>query len=460
MNTFIKKMISFVLALTCIMGATAITPRAAYASVPWPSISSSKPIKAYTRSTGRYIQTYNSNMKAESGRYLWDTDELFISSVANGRITYTYPSGNTRRTSYNYLSLVTAASAPVEVNTSRAKITSYRRYNGAETCGYVAVGDRVYKLTEQGGRTQVLYNIGSVNNPSGWRMAWIPTTSYNNYVKPAKQAADTLKISNQTAPGTITEGSGFTIQGTISSNYKITKVTVGIYNANGQAVSTKTVTPNAYTYNVNSIDSYIHFSYAKPGTNYYRVYAWTSVTNQKLLQNNAFTVKAKQAPVTSGSWSYPMTNAYVCGNNWAQYYSKRPTRPYHAGLDLASKTGDANVYAASGGKVVGSGYNNANGNYVIIQHSLNGQTVYSFYCHLSSRSVSVNKTVTKGKKIGVYGNTGTASAGRHLHFAITTSFSSTGGYVGYGDRVNGNRVTYNGVTFYNPAYVIANNKLP
>jgi murein DD-endopeptidase MepM/ murein hydrolase activator NlpD len=57
------------------------------------------------------------------------------------------------------------------------------------------------------------------------------------------------------------------------------------------------------------------------------------------------------------------------------------------------------------------------------------------------------------------GNTG-RSFGRHLHFAVVSTLSTTGGYYGYVPAFSGNRVTYSGTTFYSPAYVIANKKLP
>jgi len=155
-----------------------------------------------------------------------------------------------------------------------------------------------------------------------------------------------------------------------------------------------------------------------------------------------------------------MTNAYVCGNNWLEYYSARPGRPYHVGLDLASRSGDANVYAAASGKVTATGTNSANGKYVIISHSLSGKTVYSFYCHLNNISVAQGSNVDAGTKIGVYGNTGSASGGKHLHFAIADKLQSDGSYVGYGTTSSGNTSTYGGTTFYNPTYVIQNQKLP
>ena len=173
------------------------------------------------------------------------------------------------------------------------------------------------------------------------------------------------------------------------------------------------------------------------------------------------TKPAPQTPKPAGSgWQMPMTNAYVCGNNWLTYYRNRPSRPYHLGLDLASRNRDANVYAASTGTVAATGYNSANGYYVIIRHSLSGKTVYSFYCHLKSYCVSRNTSVSKGTKIGIYGNTGSSSAGSHLHFAIIDSLSSSGGYYGYGSISSGNKVYYAGMTYSNPTYIINNGRLP
>lgn len=165
---------------------------------------------------------------------------------------------------------------------------------------------------------------------------------------------------------------------------------------------------------------------------------------------------------SSSDWAYPMNDAYVCGNDWHTYYSKRPSRPYHVGLDLAAKKGDGNVYAAANGIVCKTGFNGVNGNFIIIKHSLSGKTVYSFYAHLSKISTSANTTVKKGQKIGIYGKTGSGAAGVHLHFAITDKLSNDGSYYGYATNFNGNKTTYpnKGTTYYNPHYVIKYNKLP
>lgn len=162
----------------------------------------------------------------------------------------------------------------------------------------------------------------------------------------------------------------------------------------------------------------------------------------------------------SDSFSYPMTKAYVCGNDWHTYYSARPSRPYHVGIDIASKSKDANVYATASGTVAATGNNSSNGNFVIIKHKISNKTIYSFYAHLKSINTKKGANVSEGAKIGVYGNTGSASAGRHLHFAFVDTLWSSGGYYGYVTSFSGNKVKYSGVTYYNPHYVVKNNKLP
>ena len=87
------------------------------------------------------------------------------------------------------------------------------------------------------------------------------------------------------------------------------------------------------------------------------------------------------------------------------------------GAVRAGVSGDP-VYAAYDGKVViahrqSEKYSTA-GNYVMIYH---GNGLYTRYLHLDSLNVSVGDQVTKGRKIGVMGNTGN-SFGAHLHFDV------------------------------------------
>ena len=168
-------------------------------------------------------------------------------------------------------------------------------------------------------------------------------------------------------------------------------------------------------------------------------------------------------PVSSGTWDLPMDGARVQpqkSNDWGEYYSSRPSRPYHCGVDYTSSTNSNIVKAAADGVVEKVGFNSANGNYVIIRHTLSGKTVYSFYAHLSLINCSDDDPVAKGTQIGVMGNTGSSSMGPHLHFAIVDTLWSSGGYHGYIPSISNTKGTYQGVTYFCPHLVIANDSLP
>ena len=179
----------------------------------------------------------------------------------------------------------------------------------------------------------------------------------------------------------------------------------------------------------------------------------------------------KEEPKPS-EWQWPMTNAQCSwtsyGSTWSWGEHKTGGsggRNYHLGLDL--KGSDGNVYAAADGKVVAcsSSYNGANGRYIIIEHNLNGKTVYSFYAHLSRVDVSKGKYVSKGTLIGIYGGSGKNKEnyyGPHLHFAVMDTLWESGGYWGYANQgdFSGNTARYDNVTYYNPKYIIANGCLP
>lgn len=161
----------------------------------------------------------------------------------------------------------------------------------------------------------------------------------------------------------------------------------------------------------------------------------------------------------NSGWQYPM-KGYTVTNKYKAYSSTKAKagRPYHAGIDMVST--NTNIYAAADGKVVYRAYSGDNGNHIILSHTINGVTVKTLYSHLSSFAgcPEVGKTVKKGQKIGVMGNTG-YSTGAHLHFAVFTgSGNDPWGYAASKD--NSDILTQGNQTFYNPNYVINNKKLP
>ncbi len=86
---------------------------------------------------------------------------------------------------------------------------------------------------------------------------------------------------------------------------------------------------------------------------------------------------------------------------------------FHAGIDIAASTGTP-IYSAFDGKVVYSGYDQWNGNYLKIQHENNIMTVY---CHCETLNVKKGDTVKAGQMIATVGSTG-SSTGPHLHFEL------------------------------------------
>ena len=171
-------------------------------------------------------------------------------------------------------------------------------------------------------------------------------------------------------------------------------------------------------------------------------------------------------PPGGSGWRWPTDNVRATwgnsianGGNWGHWgqrsYIRTNGRGHHIGQDL-NGTGGV-VFAASAGTVVavrrvGSEH------WIRIRHTLNGSTVYSFYDHLGTVSVGVNDTVTKGQRIGTIFDT-------HVHFAIVTNPNSGqqfgwGTLTPHGGNFRGQAATVGTVRFYNPWYVINNNRLP
>ena len=82
-----------------------------------------------------------------------------------------------------------------------------------------------------------------------------------------------------------------------------------------------------------------------------------------------------------------------------------------------------------------AGVQNGFGNCIEIKHIVNGETIYSFYAHLSKINVKSGDKVKQGEVIGLEGgdpesdpNPGN-STGHHLHFEIRKAS-------GYGNDVD------------------------
>ena len=117
---------------------------------------------------------------------------------------------------------------------------------------------------------------------------------------------------------------------------------------------------------------------------------------------------------SSGGWLRPCSYTSITSPFG---YRKSPTSgasTYHQGVDLDTGTGWP-VWATRAGVVIFSGWGNAAGNYITIDHQDGFRSVYM---HLNTRSVSVGQIVSAGQTIGTTGSTG-VSTGDHLHFGIS-----------------------------------------
>ena len=118
-------------------------------------------------------------------------------------------------------------------------------------------------------------------------------------------------ISGKTVPTTMTQGSSFSIRGTISSGDPISSVTVGVYDTNGKMKIGKTVSPNTTSYNLKNIDTSIKFGSLAASGYRYKVTAVTA-SGTTTLVNTAFMVLSNRRTISNGT--------HIIANNYNDNY--------------------------------------------------------------------------------------------------------------------------------------------
>lgn len=123
-----------------------------------------------------------------------------------------------------------------------------------------------------------------------------------------------------------------------------------------------------------------------------------------------------QGEVSPDGWAYPTTkDAGVTSP-----FGMRNGSP-HNGVDLAQPGSALNkpIFAARDGKVIASGPASGFGNWIVIQHDVDGKRYDTVYGHMFDDGVfaKLGDTVRAGQEIGKIGNNG-QSSGPHLHFEI------------------------------------------
>lgn len=406
MKKLSKKLLAVIMAVVSIFsifGTTAVIASAATYTA-FNQISSSKVMKTHTITTGNTITYTNANMttrgtenRPSKTAYIAGTDDLYVYKIGT----------NSKKVVYAYVSF------PVGK-------TRYKAYIPLSTI--TSNNGNHAKATATGKAYTYLRSNGTGGSSS-------------MYI--AK--GDTVYL-------IATSGSYYQIMYNLSGNtaWRLAWITKSDYN--------KVCSGNTHTHNYT-----IGYEAAHP----HRVYKKCIICGSYYYTGETKKVSSCGTcyPNTSG-FQYPVKN-YKTTVSFGQKvsYMSAP-RNYHLGVDYCA-TNDSNIYSVASGTVKKVGWNNANGNFVIIQHTISGKTVYSFYGHLKSYCTSTGKQVSKGEKIGVMGVTGSGGNGvNHLHFAFVDSYWSSGGYWGYASAFSGNKTYFQSATYYNPSYVIANGKLP
>ena len=90
----------------------------------------------------------------------------------------------------------------------------------------------------------------------------------------------------------------------------------------------------------------------------------------------------------------------------------------HRGVDFVPGNG-APIFAIADGVVTASEFGGGYGQYVYLEHDINGRSVLTVYAHMQrgSSPLRVGDVVQVGDFIGLVGNTG-ISTGPHLHFEV------------------------------------------
>ena len=154
-----------------------------------------------------------------------------------------------------------------------------------------------------------------------------------------------------------------------------------------------------------------------------------NIATEKLMRSASIKTTSEQDFIIPITCNYTITSNYDTRTHPTTGIVKK-----HTGIDIAG-THHTEILAVADGEVTFAGVQNGFGNCIEIKHIVNGETIYSFYAHLSKINVKSGDKVKQGEVIGLEGgdpesdpNPGN-STGHHLHFEIRKAS-------GYGNDVD------------------------
>jgi murein DD-endopeptidase MepM/ murein hydrolase activator NlpD len=120
---------------------------------------------------------------------------------------------------------------------------------------------------------------------------------------------------------------------------------------------------------------------------------------------------------SGGYLSWPLNGASITSPYGMRMHPILHVYKLHDGTDFGAACGTP-LYAASDGQVVEAYYDGAYGNRVLMANgTVGGVSLSTSYNHLTSDTVQVGQSVSRGQLIGYVGTTG-YSTGCHLHFMV------------------------------------------
>lgn len=181
MKKFVAIILSVITLLT--IGAPALSASAAES---WPSLSKSsyceftaeKKINVYCDSACKTQGT--SSPKKAYNAYIAKNDVCKIYKITSSYVYLAYPTSSGYKSGYIKRSALFNVSAPSESVKSKGKVTTYKAANTSSEYGYVAKGDRVYKVGTSGKYTRIIYQAASGNR--AYKLGYVTTSKYNSSI--------------------------------------------------------------------------------------------------------------------------------------------------------------------------------------------------------------------------------------------------------------------------------------
>lgn len=163
------------------------------------------------------------------------------------------------------------------------------------------------------------------------------------------------------------------------------------------------------------------FTVASSGTNQLGVSreSWSVTSYAEVLRSRYGNRNFSYSTSGTGNIRWPFPVAVPISSGFGDRVAPcRYCSSNHRGVDFTPGNGNP-IFAVADGVVAVAEFGGGYGQYLYIEHEINGKTITSVYAHMQRGSSPwrVGDTVRVGDFIGAVGNTGT-STGPHLHFEI------------------------------------------